>query len=140
MLLQLLLGQKYGTVMLPRVVADDEFEALRRNLQNSERDFLDTWYLRDENVIPPVRVLQPRYIYAKYSAFPLICCHTLRLFLRYSKQGIIWGVVESKLRELLQESAIVCVANQQLSDEQAKKYFFSGLQKNIPRKLKRFDI
>ena len=46
---------------------------------------------------------------------------------RYSKQGIIWGVVESKLRDLLQESAIVCVANQLLTDEQAKKYFFSGL-------------
>ena len=74
-------------------------------------------------------------------SFPIdLLSYTEVVFLRYSKQGIIWGVVESKLRELLQESAIVCVANQQLSDEQAKKYFFSGLQKNIHRKSKRLDI
>ena len=46
--------------MLPRFIPDQEYDALRKSLQNSERDFLDTWYLRDENAIPPVRVLQPR--------------------------------------------------------------------------------
>lgn len=52
--------------------------------------------------------------------------HPFGLCIRYSKQGIIWALVESKLRDLLQEAAIVSVANQQMTDEQAKKYFFSS--------------
>ena len=46
---------------------------------------------------------------------------------RYNKQGIIWALVEARIRDQLQEAAIVCVANQLLTDEQAKPYFNSSM-------------
>ena len=51
---------------------------------------------------------------------------------RYSKQGIIWALVEARIRDQLQEAAIVCVANQLLTDEQAKTYFHSSEHLHIP--------
>lgn len=63
---QLLLGQKYGTVMLPRTITEQDFCVLRKCMQGSERDFIDTWYLKDDNAIPPVFVLQPRYCHCNF--------------------------------------------------------------------------
>ena len=61
-MLQLLLGQKYGTVMIPNTIAEDEFYVLRKCMQGSERHFIDTWYVKDCNATPAVYVLQPRFV------------------------------------------------------------------------------
>ena len=61
-MLQLLLGQKYGTVMIPKTIAEDEFYVLRKCMQGSERHFIDTWYVKDCNATPAVYVLQPRFV------------------------------------------------------------------------------
>lgn len=66
--LQSLLGQKYGEQVLPCKILAEEFEALYPFVkQEDDRDILESWYLRDDNHIPPVYVLQP--ITAKIAGF-----------------------------------------------------------------------
>ena len=60
---QALLGDKYGFRPIPTEIRASEFRLLRsvvRTYQTS-RDVtrLDTWYIRDDNSVPPTHVLQP---------------------------------------------------------------------------------
>ena len=60
-LFQALIGQKYGYRPIPASVDGEEFEIIRAELEQQSEDLrlLDTWYLRDENCVPPQYVLQP---------------------------------------------------------------------------------
>ena len=59
--LQALIGQKYGYRPIPASIDGEEYEILRAELEERDEDIrlLDTWYLRDENVVPPQYILQP---------------------------------------------------------------------------------
>ncbi|XP_015742924.1 NACHT domain- and WD repeat-containing protein 1 [Python bivittatus] len=59
-LLQALLGSDYGRCPTPLTIGELEFEALRQQLLEEPKtlQLLAQWYLKDENAIPPVYVLQ----------------------------------------------------------------------------------
>jgi len=55
------LGQKYGYRPIPTTIEANEFLMLRGCTQNETEELalMDKWYLRDDNAIPPVFILQP---------------------------------------------------------------------------------
>lgn len=57
----MLLGQKYGYRPIPASIDLEEFEIIRKHLDDEEFDLslLDVWYVRDDNSVPPQYVLQP---------------------------------------------------------------------------------
>lgn len=61
---QAMLGQRYGYQPLPSFIEAQEFEILHQvarseKLQNIR--FLENWYIRDDNAMPPVYCLQVGY-------------------------------------------------------------------------------
>jgi WD40 repeat protein len=55
-----LLGDRYGWQPLLYEIPTLEYEALTQHLDPGELTFLETWYRRDENAVPPVYDLLPR--------------------------------------------------------------------------------
>ncbi|XP_020620916.1 NACHT domain- and WD repeat-containing protein 1-like [Orbicella faveolata] len=54
-----ILGDKYGWRPLPPSVNADEFESLLQLIDQSDRELITTWYLLDDNSVPPCYLLQP---------------------------------------------------------------------------------
>ena len=54
-------GQKYGYRPIPTVIPTEEMGLMRRTLVKMEEDvaLLDSWYISDNNTIPPLSILQP---------------------------------------------------------------------------------
>lgn len=55
-----LLGDRYGSRLLPTQVPTAEYEALRAQVAPNEAQQLNDWYVRDDNAVPPEYVLKPR--------------------------------------------------------------------------------
>jgi WD40 repeat protein len=56
-----LLGQRYGWRPLPSRIESREFEAVRARIASEEdRALVDNWYQRDDNAVPPERLLKRR--------------------------------------------------------------------------------
>ncbi|XP_038054566.1 NACHT and WD repeat domain-containing protein 2-like [Patiria miniata] len=55
------LCQKYGYRPFPPKIENDEFKILRQTLVDNDKpmETLDTWFIRDDNCVPPLYVLQP---------------------------------------------------------------------------------
>lgn len=58
-LLQGLLGDHCGHQTVPRLIAEEEFEALTLQLSGDSAQLLTQRYSRDENTLPTCCVLQP---------------------------------------------------------------------------------
>ncbi|CAB0008443.1 unnamed protein product, partial [Nesidiocoris tenuis] len=58
---QVFLGQKYGYRPIPTYILSSELQMIRDDLaaNGSEVHYLDTWYRKDSNAVPPISVLQP---------------------------------------------------------------------------------
>ena len=75
--MQAFIGQKYGDIPLPTLVPAQEFETIRLALKSHKgretrsASLLDKWYIRDDNSLPPVYVLQD--VKANLPEFALVC-------------------------------------------------------------------
>ena len=57
----LILGDRYGTSPLPPIIDAETFGTLRSRLtDDAARHVVDRWYLKDDNSVPPVFVLQTK--------------------------------------------------------------------------------
>ena len=54
-----ILGDKYGWRPLPPSVDAVEFEPLLERIDEADRELVTSWYLRDDNSVPPCYLLQP---------------------------------------------------------------------------------
>ena len=79
--MQAFIGQKYGDIPLPTLIPAQEFETIRLALKSHKgretrsASLLDKWYIRDDNSLPPVYVLQD--VKANLPEFALVCIHVL---------------------------------------------------------------
>ena len=117
----ILLGDKYGWQPLPFEIPNDEFELIlskisleARNLlvwdQDNDRDH-QGWYRRDDNISPPVYLLQPRT--GKYEDYNT------------------WNIeVEIPLRTILQDAITQITRDPQ----RLEKYFCSGNRARNPQR------
>lgn len=60
-ILQFIIGQKYGPVLLPATITATDFDTLREALKNNGDDvaLLEHWYWLDYNAMPNIYILQP---------------------------------------------------------------------------------
>lgn len=56
----ILLGDRYGWRPLPEEISCEEFNTLFEHAETQKQTILERWYVKDENAIPPVFILQSR--------------------------------------------------------------------------------
>ncbi|XP_068752515.1 NACHT domain- and WD repeat-containing protein 1-like isoform X2 [Montipora capricornis] len=113
-----LLGDKYGWRPLPSSVDSDEFESLLEHIDKLDRELVTTWYLRDDNAVPPCHLLQPIS-----SQFPIHSTDRNEL----SKAWEEWGTIEKKIWNLLRTAA----EKIGLEEENKHKYTVSVTQLEV---------
>ena len=55
-----MLGNRYGWIPIPSEIPSEEFENIKEEVSREDRDFLDKWFIKDENAVPPVYDLHTR--------------------------------------------------------------------------------
>ena len=102
-----LLGDKYGWQPIPSKIPGNEINLISNQLDEDEKEILNTWYIMDTNAIPANYVLQPRG--EEYADFE------------------VWEELESKIRNILRK-----VVNQlSLPQKEKNKYFTSATHQEI---------
>jgi hypothetical protein len=103
----ILLGDKYGWQPVPEIIPENEMMAILDMLEPIGKTFIEKWYRRDENAVPPEYVLQPRKDeYKEYTD---------------------WEPIESEIRSLLR----LAVNQLDFTPEQKYKYFASATHQEI---------
>ena len=115
-----LLGDKYGWRPLPPSVEADEFEALLQLTDQSDRELITRWYLRDDNSVPPCYSLQPIS-----TQFPIHSANKDEM----SKAWAEWGKVEKRIRSYLRSAAKTAG----LKEEAKQKYVVSLTQLEVEK-------
>ena len=115
-----ILGDKYGWRPLPPSVKADEFEFLLHFIdQSADLELITTWYLRDDNSVPPCYFLQPIS-----SQFPGIKSADKD---EISKAWEDWGKVEKSVRTQLRSAA----EKADLEENEKQKYTVSVTQNEV---------
>ena len=104
-----LIGDKYGWRPLPPSVEADEFEALFQLIDQSDRELITRWYLRDDNSVPPCYLLQPIS-----TQFPIHSANKEEM----SNAWADWGKVEKRIWSHLRSAA----EKAGLKEEEKQKY------------------
>src|SRR5581483_1808453 len=94
-----LLGDRYGWRPLPSEVPDDEFARILPVIPRADRALLGEWYTRDDNAVPPSRVLRHRMLDVPPSASPG------RLVRARRSEAQSWRATEARLRHVLLRGA-----------------------------------
>lgn len=75
----ILLGDRYGWQPAPYEIPADEYEQITNFLDPDEKAFLESWYCRDDNAVPPIYDLIPREgVYENFSAWAPVEFELLR--------------------------------------------------------------
>ena len=110
----ILMGDRYGWCPLPYEIPADEYEIILTATHNDDdKDLLNSWYLSDDNNVPPVYCLQPR----------------TGDFVDTPK----WEVVEHRLRSV----CLTAIKGSQLGIAEQLKYITSATEQEIIRGLMR---
>jgi hypothetical protein len=105
-----LLGDRYGSRLLPQHISQTEFDELARHLSPEDRDALTPWYRLDQNAQPPAMVLQPRTG-------------------RYDDRAQ-WAPEEDRLRRIL-ERAVAQTTSREIPEAERAKYTASATEQEI---------
>lgn len=113
-----ILGDKYGWRPPPPSVNADEFESLLQLIDQSDRELITTWYLRDDNSVPPCYLLQPIS-----TQFPIKSTDKDEI----SKAWEDWGKVEKSIWTQLRSAA----EKAGLEEKEKQKYTVSVTQSEV---------
>lgn len=114
------MGNRYGRRPLPPEIPESEFSVILENCHGKDKVLLTSYYLKDENAIPPVYILKgQKPIAAQENANEI--------------QADDWAKTEVNLKAILR--AVVSEVNKRqnspIDDTAAYKYFTSGRNKFI---------
>lgn len=115
-----ILGDKYGWRPLPPSVDAAEFESLLQLIDQSDRELITPWYLRDDNSVPPCYLLQPIS-----TQFPINSINKDEI----SKAWEDWGKVERRIWGQLRSAA----EQAGLDEGDKQKYTVSVTQLEVER-------
>lgn len=79
----MLIGDRYGWRPPAVQIPDVDFKQIRKAVSSDDAAFLEEWYRRDDNAVPPVWCLKPRT--GEYSSYD------------------VWGPVESRLTKIFHD-------------------------------------
>ncbi|KAL2090163.1 hypothetical protein ACEWY4_014851 [Coilia grayii] len=126
-----LLGNRYGHRPLPCVISEREFELLVGKLSNlDDIKFLNKWYWKDDNNVPPSYILQPITTHFAHYDNMAADCAELR-----DKDVLSWQYTEAQLLKLLRSAALQAEKSGQITSEQKNKYFKSVTELEIEQGL-----
>ncbi|XP_062412384.1 NACHT domain- and WD repeat-containing protein 1 [Sardina pilchardus] len=116
-----LLGNRYGHRPIPRLIPEREFELLVGKLSDlDDIKFLNKWFWRDDNAVPPTYVLQPISTHFPHYEGAAAECEELR-----QQDALSWQYTEARLLRLLRSAALQAEKAGQLTPEQRHAYFKS---------------
>ncbi|XP_041912488.1 NACHT domain- and WD repeat-containing protein 1 [Alosa sapidissima] len=116
-----LLGNRYGHRPIPRLIPEREFELLVGKLSDlDDIKFLNKWFWRDDNAVPPTYVLQPISRHFSHYGDAAAECVELR-----DQDALSWQYTEARLLRLLRCAALQAEKSGQLTPEQKHAYFKS---------------
>ncbi len=120
-----LLGGRYGWRPLPPRIEAQEFQSLKLRIPVEQQPFLNDWYRRDDNAVPPHYYLQPR----KVNIYD--CMNQLEKRAAYEAEAIEWEKIAFMLRTLLHQSAKEVFPDP--NDPRRRKYEYSATHQEIRR-------
>ncbi|XP_069111532.1 NACHT and WD repeat domain-containing protein 2-like [Argopecten irradians] len=122
------LGQKYGYRPLPTFIVATEFEMIRECVKSvkDEIEVLDKWYMKDENTVPAVYVLQP------ISSILTNFNNKRHQRLQEQDQNTWWETF-LKLQRIMRKAAQVLFITKKLDREQMHNYFMSVTEREVER-------
>ena len=84
------MGNKYGYRPYPNVIEASEYDVILESALEAERDvsLLEEWFVKDENAVPPVYLLQP--ITSKFPMYADDTEENTDLREQVSGTGYIW--------------------------------------------------
>ena len=114
---QTLLGQKYGYRPFKAKIFEKEFEVMTSSIENvDDVNLLEKWFIRDDNLSPPMYILQPiRDLIPNYNNW-LVTAED-----RSKASSEWWGAFE-RMQVVLRDAAEKCLLN----EEEISKYKISG--------------
>lgn len=113
-----ILGDKYGWRPLPQSVNAGEFESLLPLIDQSNRELITSWYIRDDNAVPPCYLLQPIS-----TQFPIQSADKDELAKAWENWGKVEKSIWSQLRSAAQKAGLV--------EEEKQKYTVSITQNEV---------
>ncbi|XP_052783963.1 uncharacterized protein LOC128219861 isoform X2 [Mya arenaria] len=122
-------GDRYGFRPIPTEMDVKLFECLRfeaTKLKLKDRELLDTWYLKDENAVPSLYVLQP--IRSKFTFFGDFSpgCDELR-----QKDTTAWYETYGQLQVVLRKAATEAHKDGKITEQEKEQFFISVTESEI---------
>lgn len=123
LVLKALLGSRYGHRALPRLIQEKLFISLLSTLSKDPEgvEELHRWYLKDDNAVPPVYVLQPIPAH-----FPHYNDLRHENSLQRERDAVCWRTREAHLLEVLRRAATAAEAAGDITAEEKQQFNTSG--------------
>ncbi|TNM88089.1 hypothetical protein fugu_006310 [Takifugu bimaculatus] len=123
-----LLGSRYGHRALPRLIQEKLFISLLSTLSKDPEgaEELRRWYLRDDNAVPPVYVLQ-----SIAAHFPHYDDLRPENSLQRERDAACWRAKEARLLEVLRRAAAAAEAAGDITAEEKQQFNTSGLEQQF---------
>eukprot|EP00066_Takifugu_rubripes_P010060 XP_003977567.2 PREDICTED: NACHT and WD repeat domain-containing protein 1 [Takifugu rubripes] len=123
-----LLGSRYGHRALPRLIQEKLFISLLSTLSKDPEgaEELRRWYLKDDNAVPPVYVLQPIAAH-----FPHYDDLRPENSLQRERDAACWRAKEARLLEVLRRAAAAAEAAGDITTEEKQQFNTSGLEQQF---------
>ncbi|KAJ8318733.1 hypothetical protein KUTeg_003824 [Tegillarca granosa] len=125
----LITADRYGFQPLPTEIDSKEFETFCKLAEENKLENIDlirSWYILDDNVLPPMYVLQPIR-----SKFPFYGDHSPGYETRRQKDSEMWRSTFSFLQKIVREAANLALKAKQISSERHHQYFLSVTEMEV---------
>ncbi|XP_040896943.1 NACHT domain- and WD repeat-containing protein 1 [Toxotes jaculatrix] len=131
-----LLGNRYGHRALPRLIPEKQFEVLLSRLSKNPEGVkqLNQWFLKDNNAIPPMYVLQP--ITAHFAHYSDLRPESGP---QHDNNVLSWRFTETQLLQLLRSAATDAEAAGDITAEQKQHFFTSVTERELKQGLWKDD-
>ncbi|XP_029285414.1 NACHT domain- and WD repeat-containing protein 1 [Cottoperca gobio] len=127
-----MLGNRYGYRTLPRLVPEKQFEVLLSKLYKNPEGAtqLNQWFLKDNNAVPPIYVLQPITTH-----FPHYSDLRPESGPQRDNNLLSWRFTETQLLQLLRSAATDAEAAGDITAEQKQHFFTSVTEQEFEQGL-----
>ncbi|KAM6921186.1 NACHT domain- and WD repeat-containing protein 1 [Xenentodon cancila] len=131
-----LLGNRYGHRALPHLIPEKQFEILLSKLSKNPEGvmLMQQWFLKDNNAIPTIYVLQPVTAH-----FPYYCDLRPESEQQHDKDVLSWRLTENRLLQLLRTAATAAEAAGDITAAQKHQLYASVTEQEFQKGFLRDD-